>query len=65
MEGNNMQNDSSSFVYELFGPKETHYSSSSSGVLGSMSSQSPNVIFFYYYLYLHVFNFIYTCVYSM
>jgi hypothetical protein len=45
MEGNNKQNDSSSFVYELFGPKETH-SSSSSGVLGSMSSQSPNVIFF-------------------
>jgi hypothetical protein len=64
MEGNNKQNDSFSFVYELFGPKETH-SSSSSGVLGSMSSQSPNVIFFYYYLYLHVFNFIYTCVYSM
>ncbi|CAJ2655840.1 unnamed protein product [Trifolium pratense] len=45
MEGNNKQNDSSSsFVYELFGPKETH-SSSSSGVLGSMfSSQSPNVL---------------------
>ncbi|KAK2432837.1 E3 ubiquitin-protein ligase RLIM protein [Trifolium repens] len=43
MEGNNKQNDSFSFVYELFGPKETH-SSSSSGVLGSMSSQSPNVL---------------------
>ncbi|KEH28972.1 hypothetical protein MtrunA17_Chr4g0008721 [Medicago truncatula] len=44
MEGKNNQNDSSSFVSELFGSKKTH-PSSSSGVFGSLvSSQSPNVL---------------------
>jgi len=52
MEGKNNQNDSSSFVSELFGSKKAH-PSSSSGVFGSLvSSQSPNVMFFFFYIFM-------------